>query len=402
MVSYEGSNDRHPIADDTTFMLLADHGHLGGREFGKKPQNVSPLINKRWEVGPFLNELLTTNVLVPVWDLYKTEDNYFFKNAGAPETSIVAVDQEAYGVAKVYLPYKSVDSNDWTHRNTYNDLRNYLPSSFKDVTNTKPLDLISVLLNGVRQDTERNVIDDGSEPVDLIIMPRWDITRVPEICNAEPAQVLTIFRLFRETSSEGMTRVLESDITYCTDSEIAYYDKMVAASRDVRSDYSPVETSEDVLNWRSSGKFPEGWFAKGHTLDEWFKYSIDTQYPDAIRAFIRNSFNREISHNPLEREKRYGADLILTAREGWDFRTEKILSTGHGYPLKGSMQIPLAFYNPKKTTGHAMKISRPVRVTDIIPTLIPLLGLKASGFADEWFDGKVLTEISNRVNDFSN
>ena len=96
---------------------------------------------------------------------------------------------------------------------------------------------------------------------------------------------------------------------------------------------------------------------RGHDAEEWFRASLQTDRPDCIVQLM------EMNDSPRS------GDIVLFAREGWDFGTHNL--AGHGGVARREIVVPWIWAGP----GLPRKASvRGGRTVDLMPTMLHLIG----------------------------
>ena len=80
-------------------------------------------------------------------------------------------------------------------------------------------------------------------------------------------------------------------------------------------------------------------------------------------------------------------DLLVTASNGWSFRTDGELGTDHGGPLPESMRMSCFMAGPNIRHGV---VRQPHRIIDIVPTILEMIGFDDSPGS---FDGQPVRGI---------
>jgi hypothetical protein len=110
-----------------------------------------------------------------------------------------------------------------------------------------------------------------------------------------------------------------------------------------------------------------GWITAPHTAQEWLRVTQHARYPDAVVTIAKFFAWR----GPMEGLANVrDPDLLLTASEGWSFRSDDGEGTDHGYPLADSMRISLFLSGPNVAHGV---LPSPRRIIDVLPTMLEML-----------------------------
>jgi len=127
-----------------------------------------------------------------------------------------------------------------------------------------------------------------------------------------------------------------------------------------------------------------GWLLEPYTDREWLWATHRARYPDAVVA-IAKFFAWRGRLEPYAELR--DPDLLITAAEGWSFRSDDGAGTDHGYPLDGSMRITLILAGPNIPHGVW---EQPQRIVDVAPTILEMIGWR---YHPEQLDGQAIRGI---------
>ncbi len=109
-----------------------------------------------------------------------------------------------------------------------------------------------------------------------------------------------------------------------------------------------------------------------HDETTWLEVTAETDYPDAVVAIARHLLWQA---NLAEREPAHAPDLVVTCRRGWYFGDTVTAGTAHGYPFADAMRASWFVSGPGIARG--LRCDVPVRLVDLTPTILDLLGIPA-------------------------
>ena len=310
----------------TYLVLVSDHGHLGG-EHGA---NAACNLPRDWA-----HRRLGLNVRVVGQE---------WLHPGEDPSRFVFFDNQGAGQAKLFLPRRSYASGPW-RRNRLADLTHY------ELRPTQPaVNLLESLAAFHPPEWDGR----GPKPVDLILV-KLDERRV---------------FLYRDEDRQAILH-REGD----GPQERYRYEPVRAL---VQSDggelrYEPAAPGLDPLGYLQDAAFRKsaggaGWLATTHTAREWLHATSQTRYPDAVVAMSKFfAWQHPVTDLADVRDP----DLLVTASDGWSFRSDDGEGTDHGYPLERSMRITCAVSGPNIPRGTLLE---PHRVIDVLPTILHMIG----------------------------
>jgi len=117
----------------------------------------------------------------------------------------------------------------------------------------------------------------------------------------------------------------------------------------------------DPLGYSTSCPAAKLMDGKYHDAEVWLKASIDTPHPDCVVQLI------ELSDSPRS------GDIMLFARDGWDFDSPKHPSNrgGHGGIVRHEIIVPWIWAGPGIPHGRTIRAARTV---NLMPTMLELIG----------------------------
>jgi hypothetical protein len=313
----------------TYLVLVSDHGHLGGETRVNRRCNLP----RDWAHGQ-----LGCNVRVVGQE---------WRHAGIAEDRFVFFDNQGAGQAKLFLPYQSYFKGPW-QRNRLHELMAY------DVRPGQQVNLLTSLTSFRPPEWQPG----DPRPVDLILV-KLDEQRTL-VYRDETDQAL----LHREPGSDGLERYR--------------YEPMqgIRQAEDGTLQYDLPLPAADPLGYLQEPSFlaatgGRAWLAQPRTADEWLEATRRTRYPDAVVAMTKFFAWRE---GLQDLRTLRDPDVLVTAAEGWSFRSDDGEGTDHGYPLAGSMRMALALHGPNIRRGIW---PHPQRIIDVLPTILDMVGKPA-------------------------
>lgn len=364
------------VFDKTYMVLYADHGHMGGKDF----------INQSFDViNDFFYKSIKDVDGDGVIDIdsglgfnvrYVEHDEILHReHIGKPKEDFMAVGNMGYGVAVVYLPYKSKYSRNFNQLNSYYDLTHY-----EIYPQMRPVNILDKLLQVDLSQTNKypNVV--SSRPIDMVIV------------RVAPDTVYI-------KNSKGLEALIERRTTGKGKRNFEYRYHVVTGfeqDSDGNNTYQEVaETAEDPFGYFSSPEFVRyvkdsaKWCKEFHSAQEWLEATKQTDYPDAVVCMAHfGAWDSSIKNL----EERYAPDFAVTPKKGWSFQTDPRLATDHGYPLYESMRIPILITGPNIRKGAIL--TEPHRIVDIMPTVLDIAGAR---YDRDQLDGKAITGIYEGV-----
>jgi len=360
------------VFDKTYMVLYADHGHIGGKDF----------INQSFDI---INDFFYKSIRDVDGDgvlngdsglgfnvRYVEHDEALHReHTDKPKEDFAAIANMGYGVAVVYLPYKSKYSRNWSKLNSYYDITHY-----EVYPGMRPVNIPDMLLRVDLSQTNKfpNVV--SSRPIDMII------------ARVAPETVYI-------KNSKGLEALVERRPTGKGKRSFEYrYHVVTGFEQDAKGNNTykeAVEVAEDPFGYFSSPGFvtyvkdSAQWCKGFHSSSEWLAATKNTEYPDAVVAMAHFGIWDSSIKNL---EERYAPDFAVTPKRGWSFQTDARQATDHGYPLYESMRIPILICGP--TIKKGVILSEPHRIVDILPTVLDIAG---ASYDPDQIDGKAITGI---------
>ncbi len=313
--------------DRSTYLILvSDHGHLGG-EPGREATRACNLA-RDWA-----HQQLGCNVKVVGQE---------WMHAGIDTSRFLFFDNQGAGQAKVFLPYGSYFRGAW-QRNRLAELMAY---------QVRPLQSMNLLESLIRfRPPEWD--GQGPRPVDLILV-KLDEQRT---------------LVYRDEASQAIIHRARYDTA-----ERFRYEPIRAISQSANGEllYKPPLARVDPLGYLQDAQFlaaveTPAWIDADHTDREWLAATARTRYPDAVVTMAK-FFAWSDSFKDLAAVR--DPDLVITASQGWSFRSDDGEGTDHGYPLRESMRMSWFVSGPNIPHGVW---SAPQRLVDVAPTILDMI-----------------------------
>ncbi len=337
---------------NTYLVLVSDHGHLGGRKTHLTRYDlVHELLFRERQMatdGRWVGGGLGLSVRQHRLENWHTGDS---------KASMVFIDGNSDGAARIFFPRGGYQSGDWSGPNRSADLLAY-----RIAPHLPPVNLPEYIVRS------RALNNQGEEqfPIDLVLMKLDDHSIL--ITTADRGQAVIDRRWSKDQGWEYRYTVVKD----------VRPDGTGGVSFDVVDD-----PQADPLNL-----LREAWprfFTYYHTEEQWLRFTAPTDYPDAVVTLTRHMLWQE--HLKV-REQEYAPDLVVTARHGWLFGTQNTPGTTHGYPLADSVRATWYVSGPGIRRGA--RIEQPARLADLTPTL---LTMSSTPFEPQWFEGKAVNAI---------
>ena len=363
---------REKIFDQTYKILYSDHGHIGGKYF----------INQNFDITNdfFYKSIVLENGKVSNkgglgFNVKFAEDERLINNfrPDTNENHFMVSAVEGFGMVNVYLPKKAKYSGDMLEKNTLHDLVNY--SIVQDAPSVNVLEMVLDIDQTTRNQFPNKV---SPNPVDLVLLGLDKNRMLIMKSNGSQAMV-------ERKQTEGKKRSFLYRYKIIEDIE-QFEDGVISFSDDIKFDTDPLEYLDDSIIGDILKDDPD-WLNKFHTAKEWLDATVHSQYPDAVVQFS-HFFLWDDSIKDFE--KRYDPDFVITANKGWNFRSDGVTSTDHGYPFYETMRIPLLISGPN--IKHNVMVRESHRIVDIMPTTLSLLGIE---YGDCTFDGNSMLDFND-------
>lgn len=334
-------------AESTYVVLVSDHGHIGGNPDVNRRANLP----RDWayrELG------VNARVLGDEWEYPGiNEDRFFF------------FDNQGAGQAKLFLPNANYLNGEWKRNRLY-ELTHY---------HVRPGQAAVDLIETLAQFRGPEWDDKKSNPVDLILVKLDDNN---------------IF-IYRNKKEQALIHIQQDD----SGRDIYRYEPVQALhqSADGVLHYQPADSGKDPLGYLEDHTFidatgGQSWLGEFHDTDAWLEATYQTPYPDAIVA-IGKFFSWKDSLRSLAPMR--DPDLVVTASNGWSFRSDDKWGTDHGYLLADSMRITLCLAGANIPWGE---MEAPYRMVDVLPTILHMID---EPYDPATMDGKAITGIYKTI-----
>jgi arylsulfatase A-like enzyme len=313
--------------EQTYFLLVSDHGHVGGDQGVNRRANLP----RDWA-----HRALGCNARVV---------GRQWTHAGISPERFVFVDNQGAGQAKIFLPNGSYFFGAW-RRNRLYDLTHYQLRPSQPSVN---------LLESLAAFRGPEAQADDPAPVDLVLV-KLDDHRV------------FVYR-------DAQRQALISRLPGVARRPLYRYEPVsrLEQSPDGALHFEAAVPGQDPLGYLQDPGFraPGGaaaWLAEPHTDREWLEATADTRYPDAVVGF--STFFAW--QPPLEGLAALrDPDVVVTAAPGWSFRSDDGEGTDHGSPLADAARMTLFAAGPGLSPGT---VQAPQRIVDVLPTILEMVG----------------------------
>jgi len=309
----------------TYAILVSDHGHMGGGSSVNQRCNL-PRDWAHRQLG------FNARVVGQEWAY-----------PGIAADRFVFFDNQGAGQTKIFLPYGSYFDGPWRPNRLY-ELTHY---------EARPRQVIN-LLESLTAFHPDGWDGRGPRPIDLILV-KLDAERV--LVYRDPDNQAVIHRAV--DSAAGQQYRYEPVRQFAQQIDGAWRHEPPLAATD------PFGYLQDAAFLRAAGA--ADWVTAPHSAQEWLQATQHARYPDAVVA-IAKFFAWRGSMETLAQAR--DPDLLVTASEGWSFRSDDGEGTDHGYPLADSMRISLFLSGPNIAHGV---LPSPQRIIDVLPTLLEMI-----------------------------
>ncbi len=310
----------------TYWILVSDHGHLGGRTAVNRTCNLA----RDWA---FRQLGCNAKVVGQEW-----------WHPGIAAKRFIFFDNQGAGQAAIFLPYGSYFTGPW-RRNRLFELTHYQIRASQG-----PINLIEQLTSVHPPGWDGR----GARPVDLVLI-KLDDERV--LIHRDQDNQAILHHLFGPAGEQFQYEPIRQ-MTQAADGTLHWE----AANPGI--DPLGYLTDSTIL----AGRTTADWLLQPHSADEWLEATYQMRYPDALVTMAK-FFTWEASLRALSSVR--DPDLLLTASEGWSFRSDDDQGTDHGYPLADSMRITLWVAGPNIAHGV---LAQPHRIVDVLPTILDMVG----------------------------
>jgi len=356
LVRLEEALQRQGIADQTYWVLHADHGSSGGRRFVHQSYDLAnrffyqSLADANGDGHADPGAGLGLNVL------YQVKHVPLFRgHADAERTDFVVCASQAYQAAFCALPRRSTWSRDWSAPNTYLDLTRY-----RIDPSLEPVDLPRRLLE---MTAEENLYPGlvSDHPVRLLFF------------HLSASEVLAVAR-------EGPMGLIERRAIPGKERRFEYRYRLVE-----RLEPDPEDTGSsrvqlaaapqaDPLGYLAEPCLAErlvadpDWLGRWRDDRDWLAATACTSFPDAVVQMSHQLLD-DPDQPRLDPNQRF--DFVAVASPGWNFGAgAHQVGVDHGSLYRSSAQIPFLIRGPNLPRG--VRVTRPARIIDILPTVLDL------------------------------
>jgi len=328
--------------DSTYLIVVSDHGHLGGEQTVNRRANLP----RDWA-----HRQLGCNVRV-VGDEWQ--------HPGLDPDRFIFFDHQMAGQAKLFLPKASYHYGPW-RRNSLYELTHYRLGPGRSVN----------LLHSLAAFRGPEWTPAMPAPVDLVLV-KLDAERV-FIYRTDDNQAL----LHLERDAEGR--------------EVFRYEpvRRLRQAEDGTIQYESPLPGQDPLGYLGDPSVREHlpkaqWVEHAYPADRWLTATARSRYPDAVVA-IAKFFSWRLPVEDLAEVR--DPDLVVTAQEGWSFRSDDAWGTDHGALLAEAMRITLFLAGPNIRPG---RLEAPQRIINVLPTILEMIG---QPYDPQTMDGRAIRGI---------
>ncbi|HYB97946.1 MAG TPA: alkaline phosphatase family protein [Candidatus Limnocylindrales bacterium] len=362
--------EREGLDDRTYWLLYADHGSLGGRDFIPQSWDVAnelfyaSIRDADGDRVPDASGGLGLNVLFLLDDFTVQRDH-----TDMPARDFVVAAAQAYDIAWVALPKASADSRDWSVPNSYADLVRYrVHGEFE------PVDVLQRLLDAREPRSDAAGPDAGEHPVRFVILPL-----APDAVLVRTRDSQALIERRRRASLDP--RAFEYRYRVIGGIEVAGGEYRILPPRSGRHDpfgYLEEPAARPLVQTGERG----GWYDER----EWLRATADSLYPDAVVAYAHMLLD-DPEHPRIDARARY--DLMVVAAPGWNFAPgPHAPAPDHGGPHRDEKRIPFLVAGPGLPRG--VRLDRPSRIIDVLPTTLELARIAYDPFS---MDGRPVRGI---------
>jgi hypothetical protein len=346
--------EREHLADKTYWVLWADHGFTGGKDY----------IPQSWDVA---NDLLYRNIVDRDGDRAPDSDGGLGMNVkyqldeltlqrnhtDVPEEDFSVCLTQAFDHGWIALPKGGSRSREWKGPNDWYDLTHY-----EVHPDFAPVDVPRLLVDAVSPRGNINAGKVGDHPVAFVLVPM------------PPDKVLVVGRESKAVIERRRAPGDDRRFQY----RYVVLDRIVA-DKDGRTRLVPAaRAAKDPLHYLTDEgtqvllASEPGWLGKWHDDREWLAATADALYPDAVVAYSHSLLN-DPDLRRIEDRARY--DMAIIAAPGWDFTpAEHPAAANHGGADRFEKRIPFLVSGPNLAKG--VRVDRPARIIDVLPTALEL------------------------------
>lgn len=347
---------RQGIADQTYWVLHADHGTSGGRQFVHQSHDLAnrffyeSLADADGDGQADPDAGLGLNVLYQVKHVPLFRDH-----TDAERDDFVVCAPQAYQVAFGALPRRSAWSRDWSAPNSYLDLTRYRVDP-----SVAPVDLPRRLLE---MTAEENLYPGlvSDHPVRLLF---FHLSATELLAVAREGSMGLIERRAipgKERRFEYRYRLVES-LEPDPEDTGGFRVQLAAAPQADPLGY----LAEPCLAERLAAD-PD-WLGRWRDDRDWLAATACTSFPDAVVQMSHHLLD-DPDQPRLDPNARF--DFVAVASPGWNFGAgAHQVGVDHGSLYRSSAQIPFLIRGPNLPRG--VRVRRPARIIDILPTVLDL------------------------------
>jgi len=314
----------------TYIFLFSDHGHHGGDYY----------VLRRYDPG---NELFFAPPESGGLGMNVREPFYERRRKGPYGKRFVYIPTPPEGFCEFFLPRASYMTGSMAERNDLATLMNY-------ETPAGRVNMVRRLLEARPARAFNSTVSVSPYPVDMVIVPAKGN------------------RAFLATRDRGWAVIERKE----TDAGVLYlYETIVPPSTGAggRIVVTRARTARDPLGY--VGTSAEALMGTWHSSRRWLSATAALQRPDMVVAL-----GEYVSHtkNIERRGTEYMPDLVAVASRGWFFSRQPYEGTMHGHPYRECMLCTLYIAGPGIPRGAV--VGAPVRLYDVLPTTLELLGVE--------------------------
>jgi len=315
--------------EQTTIFLFSDHGHTGG----------DAVILKRYDIA---NELFFRPVDSGGLGMNIAQHQYIRQRKGKHSKCFVYMPVSSEGFCNIFMARGSYFASSLADRNNLSTLMNYETPAGK-------VNMVSRLLNARASGAPAQKAD-GDYPVDMVIIPTG------------------VSSGYLATRNRGWAVIERKE----TPEGIYYRYETIAP---------PVagETGEVGITRKRNAKDPLGYIGtpaeklmgEWRRSRAWLHATANLDRPDAVPAMGEYvSLIKRIRGRGAD----YMPDMVAVAAGGWFFGYNDISGTTHGHPNADCMVS--AFYMAGPSIPRGAIIEQAIRLYDILPTTLEILGVE--------------------------
>jgi arylsulfatase A-like enzyme len=357
------------MAQDTTWVLFADHGREGGEEATLQGFDLAAEF-----FYPEAKDEDADSELDPGSGFGFNLLKHGYGPEHPPLTHPGTNSQDAayvqpMGIAQVYLPVGAKCSRDWSRPNTYYELTHYQLEA-----NLKPVNLLDRVLS--LKVPERNRFPDlaPDTPVEFLLVPLGEGRALVVSVDGSRAVI--------ERWADGECRTYRylpvKDVVGSPEGTVTWEEADAT-----RGD--PFGYFQDPRLLLPPGANRENWLQQPHDARTWLRATMYTEYAMAV-VTVAEHFAYEGALARLR--DRSIPDFVVTPGRGWELDTHLGNTTEHGGLRRASTHVPFLLSGPGIPRGY--RLDEPMLLIDLTPTILAQAG---APFGDEDFDGRSLWDV---------